>query len=115
MFAGLITPADDKARMDARFDVEDDDAGLRAARHLGPVESAIAKARAAVINKSSKAKALLEEVPAEGRHDPGYMFSRIQSLRRADKITEAAHVDAGGAARCGTARRSRSVVGRAAA
>ena len=35
MFAGLITPADDKARMDARFYVEDDDAGLRAAHHLG--------------------------------------------------------------------------------
>jgi soluble lytic murein transglycosylase len=90
MFAGLITPADDKARTDARFDVEDDDAGLRAAHHLGAVEIAIAKARIAVINKSGKAKTLLEEVPAEGRHDPGYMFSRIQWLRRTDKITEAA-------------------------
>jgi soluble lytic murein transglycosylase len=90
MFAGLITPADDKARMDARFDVEDDDAGARAARHLGSVETAIAKARTAVINKSGKAKALLEEVPAEGRHDPGYMLSRIQWLRRTDKIAEAA-------------------------
>ena len=58
-FADLLTTADDKARMDARFDVEDDDAGLRAARHLGPVDAAIGKARAAVINKSSKAKALL--------------------------------------------------------
>ena len=92
LFGELITPADDKARMDARFDLEDDDAGLRAARHLGPVEAAIAKARAAVINKSSKAKALLDEVPAEGRHDPGYMFARIQWLRRSDKIVEAAHL-----------------------
>ncbi len=33
-FAGLITPADDAARMDARLYVEDDDAGLRAAQHL---------------------------------------------------------------------------------
>jgi len=89
-FAGLITAADEKARMDARFDVEDDDAGLRSARLLGAVELAIGKARAAVINKSAKAKALLEEVPAEGRHDPGYMFSRIQWLRRSDKIAEAA-------------------------
>ena len=55
-----------------------------------PSKSAIAKARTAVINKSGKAKALLEDVPAEGRHDPGYMFSRIQWLRRADKIAEAA-------------------------
>jgi soluble lytic murein transglycosylase len=90
MFAGLITAADDKARMDARFDVEDDDAGLRAAHHLGSLEVAIAKARIAVNNKSSKTKALLEEVPAEGRHDPGYVFSRIQWLRRTDKIAEAA-------------------------
>jgi soluble lytic murein transglycosylase len=89
-FAGFISAADDKARMDGRFDLEDDDAGLRAARQLGPVAFAIAKARAAVINKSAKARALLDEVPAEGRHDPGYMFSRIQWLRRTDKITEAA-------------------------
>jgi soluble lytic murein transglycosylase len=90
MFAGLITPADDKMRMDARFDVEDDDAGLRAAHHLGTAGVAIAKARIAVNNKSSKAEALLEEVPAEARHDPGYVFARIQYLRRTDKITEAA-------------------------
>jgi soluble lytic murein transglycosylase len=89
MFAGLITPADDKARMDARFDVDDDDAGSRAASHLGGVEVAIAKARTAVINKSSKAKALLEDVSAEGRRDPGYIFSRVQWLRRTEKIAEA--------------------------
>jgi soluble lytic murein transglycosylase len=88
----LITAADDKARMDARFDLEDDEAGLRAARHLGPVEAAIAKARAAVINKSSKAKAALDEVPAEGKHDPGYIFARVQWLRRSDKIPEAARL-----------------------
>jgi len=90
-FAGLITAADDKARMDARFDIEDDDAGMRAARHLDAVELAIAKARAAVINKSADAKALLNAVPAAGRHDAGYAFSRIQWLRRGDKIVEAAH------------------------
>ena len=89
-FAGLITAADDKARMDARFDVEDDDAGLRAAHQLDSVQLAIAKARTAVINKSANAKALLDAVPAAAQHDPGYMFSRIQWLRRADKIAEAA-------------------------
>ncbi|MBV1698027.1 MAG: lytic transglycosylase domain-containing protein [Hyphomicrobiales bacterium] len=89
-FAGLISAADDKARMDARFDAEDDDAGLRAARQLGGIEMVIAKARAAVINKSSKAKALLDAVPAAGQRDAGYMLSRIQWLRRSDKIIEAA-------------------------
>jgi soluble lytic murein transglycosylase len=92
LFAGMITQADDKARMDARFDLDDDDAGMRAAQHLGPIDGAIAKARAAVINKSGNAKSLLDAVPAEGRHDPGYMLSRIQWLRRSDKISEAAHV-----------------------
>jgi soluble lytic murein transglycosylase len=89
-FAGLITPADDAARMDARLYVEDDDAGLRAAQHLDATALAVAKARAAVINQSDKAKALLEAVPESARHDAGYMFSRIQWLRRADKIAEAA-------------------------
>ena len=91
-FAGLITAADDKARMDARLDAEDDDAGLRAARHLDAVELAIAKARSAVINKSSKAKTLLEAVPPAGRRDGGYIFSRIQWLRHENKIPEAAQL-----------------------
>ncbi len=89
-FVGLITFADDKARMDARFYAEDDDAGMRAAHHLDANELAIAKARAAVVNKSADAKALFEAVPEGARHDAGYMFSRIQWLRRSDKITEAA-------------------------
>ena len=89
-FAGLITAADDKARMDARFYAEDDDAGMRAARHLDATEMAIAKARAAVVNKAGNAKALLEAVPPAARQDPGYMFSYIQWLRRGDKIPEAA-------------------------
>jgi len=90
IFIGLITPADDQARMDARLYAEDDDAGLRAAHHLDAVALAIANARAAVINQAGNAKALLDAVPEAGRHDAGYMFSRIQWLRRADKITEAA-------------------------
>jgi len=89
MFAGLVTTADDKARMDARLYVEDDDAGLRAAHHLDGAQLAIAKARAAVINKAGNAKTLLEAVPAAAQHDAGYIFSRAQFLRRSDKIEEA--------------------------
>ncbi|MGO9703413.1 MAG: transglycosylase SLT domain-containing protein [Xanthobacteraceae bacterium] len=91
-FAGFITPADDKARMNARFDLEDEEAGLRAATQLGGIELAIAKARSAVIAKSAKAKALFEEMPPEARHDVGLIFSRIQWLRRSDKIAEAAQL-----------------------
>ncbi|HUC52110.1 MAG TPA: lytic transglycosylase domain-containing protein [Xanthobacteraceae bacterium] len=89
-FAGLITPEDDAVRMDARLYVDDDDAGLRAAQHLNSTAMAVAKARAAVINQTGNAKALLDAVPEAARHDPGYMFSRIQLLRREDKIKDAA-------------------------
>jgi soluble lytic murein transglycosylase len=88
-FGELITGADDKARMDARLYVEDEEGAMRAAQHLNATEIAIARARSAVINKSAKAKALLEDVPSSARHDAGYMFSRIQWLRRSDKIAEA--------------------------
>jgi soluble lytic murein transglycosylase len=91
-FAGLITPADDAARMNARLYAEDDDAGVRAAHHLDAVALAIAKARAAVINEAGNTKALLESVPESARHDPGYIFSRIQWLRHSDKIAEAAQL-----------------------
>ena len=93
IFAGLITPADDEARMEARLYDDDDDAGLRAARHLNsPLALQVAKARAAVINDEKNAKALLDAVPEAGRRDPGYVFSRVQLLRRADKIPEAAQL-----------------------
>jgi soluble lytic murein transglycosylase len=88
-FAGLITANDDKARMDARLYAEDDDGGLRAAHHLDGTQLAIAKARAAVINQEGNAKTLLEAVPAAAQHDAGYIFSRVQWLRRANKIDEA--------------------------
>ena len=91
-FAGLITPTDDKIRMDARLYAEDDDSGLSAARHLDAMQLAIAKARAAVFNKDSNAKALLEAVPAVGQRDAGLIFSRIQWLRRSDKIDEASRL-----------------------
>jgi soluble lytic murein transglycosylase len=92
MFAGLITPADDKARMDARLYAEDDDAALRAAHHLDATELAIARARSAVNTKSGNAKALLEAVPAAAQRDPGYIYSRIQWLRHGDKIKDAAEL-----------------------
>jgi soluble lytic murein transglycosylase len=89
-FAGLITPADDKARMDARLYLGDDDAAMRAAHHLDAANFAIARARAAVNRKSPDAKDLLASVPTAVQHDPGYMFSLIQWLRHNDKIKDAA-------------------------
>lgn len=91
-FGPLLNGGDHKARMDRRFYAEDTDAGTRAAQRLGGVQVAIAKARRAVTDKSSNAKALLDAVPEDARRDAGYMFSRIQWLRRGDKFTEAAQI-----------------------
>lgn len=91
-FGPLLSGGDHKIRMDQRFYSEDTDAGMRAAQRLGGVHLAIAKARKAVIDKSSNAKALLNAVPDEARRDPGYMFSRVQWLRRNDKFAEAAQI-----------------------
>ena len=91
-FAGLIAPADDAARMDNRLYAEDDDAALRAAEHVNTVALDVAKARVAVIDQAGNARTLLEAVPESARHDPGYIFSRIQWLRRSDKIAEAAQL-----------------------
>jgi soluble lytic murein transglycosylase len=89
-FAGLITPADDKARMDGRLYVGDNDAAMRAAQHLDAANLAIAKARAAVNRKAGDAKDLLASVPSQAQHDPGYIFSLIQYLRRTNEIKDAA-------------------------
>ena len=89
MFAGLISPADDKARMDARFDVEDDDAGLRAARHLGPRNCHRQSAH------RGHQQIRQSQVAARGGACGWPARSRLYVqphpiLRRADKITEAA-------------------------
>jgi soluble lytic murein transglycosylase len=88
-FGDLITRADDKARMEHGLYANDTNTALRAAIRLGGNEPAIVKARAAVNEKASNAKALIEALPSSARQDPGVLFSRIQLLRRADKITEA--------------------------
>jgi soluble lytic murein transglycosylase len=92
MFGDLITRADDKARMDRRLYAQDHETAMRAAQRLGGAEPAIARARVAVNNKSDNAKALLDAVPAGAQHDAGYMFSRIQWLRRNDNVEDAARL-----------------------
>jgi soluble lytic murein transglycosylase len=89
IFGDLITRVDDKARMEHWLYANDTNTALRAAIRLGGNEPAIVKARAAVNEKASNAKALIEALPSSARQDPGVLFSRIQLLRRADKIAEA--------------------------
>ncbi|MEI9805219.1 MAG: lytic transglycosylase domain-containing protein [Pseudolabrys sp.] len=89
MFGPLLTPADHKARMEKRFYADDVESGLRAAERVGGNDLLIARARAAVIKKAANAKAALDAVPAAVRNEPGYIFAKVQFLRKADKADEA--------------------------
>ncbi len=91
-FGALLTPGDQKARMDLLLYGSEHEAALRAAKRLGSGEVALAKARMAADRKASNTRALLEAVPRELRGDPGYIFSRIQLLRREEKYAEAAQL-----------------------
>ena len=91
-FGEFLTRADHKARMERLFFEEETDDAMRLAQRLGGAEVAIAKARAAVIDKSSKAGGLLDAVPEGARHDAGYVFARAQWLRRQEKWAEAGRV-----------------------
>ena len=92
LFGALITPGDHKARMDLLLYGSEQEAALRAAKRLGSGEVALAKARMASYRKASNARALLEAVPRELHGDPGFIFSKIQLLRREEKFNEAAQL-----------------------
>ncbi|WP_291687934.1 transglycosylase SLT domain-containing protein, partial [Bradyrhizobium sp.] len=92
LFGALLTPGDQKARMDLFLYGSEHEAALRAAKRLGAGEVALAKARIASYRKASNARALLDAVPRELHGDPGYIFSRIQLLRREEKFAEAAQL-----------------------
>jgi len=92
LFGALVTAGDHKARMDLLLYGSEHEAALRAARRLGADQVALAKARIAAYRKAANTKALLDAVPRELHGDPGYIFSRIQLLRREEKIAEAAQL-----------------------
>jgi soluble lytic murein transglycosylase len=92
LFGALLTPGDHKARMDLLLYGSEHEAALRAAKRLGGSQVALAKARVAAYRKASNTRALLDAVPRELHGDPGYIFSRIQLLRREEKFTEAAQL-----------------------
>jgi soluble lytic murein transglycosylase len=91
-FGALLTPGDQKARMDLLLYGTEQEAALRAAKRLGSDEVALARARIATYRKAPNTRALLEAVPRELHGDPGYIFSKIQLLRREEKFAEAAQL-----------------------
>jgi soluble lytic murein transglycosylase len=92
LFGALLTPGDHKARMDLLLYGSEHEAAIRAAKRLGSSEVALAKARIAAYRKAANTRALLEAVPRELHGDPGFIFSKIQLLRREEKFNEAAQL-----------------------
>jgi soluble lytic murein transglycosylase len=92
LFGALLTPGDHKARMDLFLYGSEHEGALRAARRLGAPYVALAKARIATYRKAPNTRALMEAVPHELQGDPGYIFSKIQLLRREEKFAEAAQL-----------------------
>jgi soluble lytic murein transglycosylase len=93
MFGALLSPGDQKARMDNfAYTTENEAAAMRAAKRLGAGYVALVKARLASVRKAANAKALLEAVPRELHNDPGYLFAKIQQLRREEKYPDAAQL-----------------------
>jgi soluble lytic murein transglycosylase len=91
-FSALLTATDHKFRMEDHLYAEDSAGALRAAARAGGASPAIAKAWIAVNKRAKNAGALLDAVPQQARRDPGYIFCRIQWLRRANKISDAARL-----------------------
>jgi soluble lytic murein transglycosylase len=89
-FGALLSGGDHKARLDYLAYGSDGDGALRAARRLGPGYVALARARLAMSRKTANGKALLDAVPHELRSDPGFLFARIQMLRRDEEFADAA-------------------------
>ena len=89
-FGSLLTTADHKARMDKFFYDNDAAEGVAMGKLLGGDYVHLAAARAAVIRKDKNANALLNKVPARLRKDPGYIYSKVQHLRRGENYRDAA-------------------------
>ncbi|WP_407152135.1 transglycosylase SLT domain-containing protein [Bradyrhizobium sp. ORS 86] len=93
LFGSFLTAGDHKARMDVMlYGTDNEAAGMRAAKRLGSGYVALARARIAANRKASNLRALLEAVPRELTGDTGYLFAKIQLLRREEKFAEAAQL-----------------------
>jgi soluble lytic murein transglycosylase len=98
-FGSMLTLADHKARLD-RLIIDDvrwkDDRNSRSAvakrviALMPEAERKRAEARLAVFMQQKGALALIQAAPSSDAADWGFTFHKIQALRRADKIDEAA-------------------------
>lgn len=84
----VLSRADHRRRMHAMFYNDRTKAGMRMA---GLAEqSSLAKARKAVVQKSSKAKSYISKVAASSRKDTAFLFTQIEYARRNEDFRRAA-------------------------
>ncbi len=88
-FGSLLRKADHDRRMEMLLYKERVNEATRLAARLGSAERAYVKARGAVIRRQRDQKKLMNAVPRSQRSRAGYIFARIQMLRRADKDRDA--------------------------
>ncbi|TCU77064.1 soluble lytic murein transglycosylase [Bradyrhizobium sp. R2.2-H] len=91
-FGHLLTAVDHRARMDSRLYADDITGAVRAANRLTSADRTIVKARAALIRNAKTSGALLDAASAIAGADPALLFTRVQWLRRNDRIAEAAQL-----------------------
>lgn len=89
-FGSLLTAADHKARMDSLLYKGRSSQAKRFAE-LGKAQS-LYKAWNAVISNAKNAETLLAAVDGSWKSDPGYLFARVEHLRRTDRYFEAAEL-----------------------
>lgn len=65
-------------------------AALRLKKYISSAQFKLVQARVAVIRRQKAAGSKLDAVPSSLRKDPGYIFSRVQYLRRKGRVTQAA-------------------------
>ncbi|QFY59568.1 lytic transglycosylase domain-containing protein [Rhizobium grahamii] len=87
-FSGLLTAADHKARMEYLM-YRNRAAQAKRFGDLGQAQS-LYNAWNAVIGKAANAEALLASVDGKWRNDPGYLFARIEYLRKQERYGDAA-------------------------
>ena len=88
-FGGMLTPADHKHRALRLLYAEKPMAALRAAAFAGAETLAVAKIWAGAIGKPFT-DAGWAALPAAMKNDEGLLYARVQTLRRADRVLEAA-------------------------
>lgn len=88
-FGGLLKRRDHKLRAHYLLYRDRTTAAARLKSKLSAGERALVDARTAVSKRKKSAPSLLAKIPRKQKSDPLYRFSRIQYLRRADKVSEA--------------------------